>query len=304
LRRLKSENLEDFWYDNAKKSEPEKGKYVRSAKNTPLGYILRRIDQQLLGANDQLLPPFIYGGLKGKSHLDAAGSLIGTKRQRTLLKIDMKTFFEQIKRERVFYFWHSKCKCSKEVANFLADLCCVPAGAQGSGSANKVLTRGFATSVRLATWCSLNFLVAAHNEAQGRLRKHDPRDSVFVDDIGVTASRVTESQMDSLYDAIDTLATTVDPNNPLILNHKKKRVIPYTKRPQHLGAELRKTKLAPGTKLIATKNRTKDQLDEAPDKSTRIVLMRKKKGVRSNLNQIHRVNLKLKSGNSMSLVAK
>ncbi len=78
-------NFDKYWKDAPEPlSEPKKGKYVRNAKRTPLGKLLRLIDTQILKIHDATLPPFIFGGVSNQDHVRAARNLIGKKKYRTL----------------------------------------------------------------------------------------------------------------------------------------------------------------------------------------------------------------------------
>ena len=148
-------NFDSYWYDS-KNSKPEEQKFVRSATKSPaLKKLLKLISEKILKPYDVLVPEFMFGGLSGKNNIQATRYLLGEQRDRTLLKLDVKTFFEQVKQERVFYFFYKKCQCTVEASRILASLCCVPRGKKGSGSNEKILARGFATSSRLSMWCNL-----------------------------------------------------------------------------------------------------------------------------------------------------
>lgn len=163
-------NYDKYWRDVKSFSEPEKDKYVRSAKGTSLGRILSLIDKKILAPSDKLIPEFISGGVSSKSHVQAAYYLLGKRRKRTKLGLDITRFFEQNGRERVFAFFYVKCKCSKKAANILANLCCVPMGAKNSGEAKKILARGFPTSTRLALWCNLDLFLRIYWKAKQLLK--------------------------------------------------------------------------------------------------------------------------------------
>ena len=200
---------DDYWHDYDEMCEPEKGKYTRSAyKQKPLYRLLRIIDKGLLAPYDKNLPCHIYGGRREISSLDAASSLINHFRKRWLLKLDLKRFFEQISRERVFKFFYHKCGCKLEFANYVADLCCVPEGPKGSGSLKLCIARGFAPSTRLAVWTNLDFFMQLRRLVfkSFEIRKHDPRLMVFIDDIGITVSNTDQKSLEELRDGIIKLA--------------------------------------------------------------------------------------------------
>src|SRR3989339_833028 len=41
-------HFNEYWKDNKKYSNPAKGKYVRNAKGTPLGLLLKKINERIL----------------------------------------------------------------------------------------------------------------------------------------------------------------------------------------------------------------------------------------------------------------
>jgi len=242
-----SANFDNYWKDS-KKSEPRKRKYVRTAAGKPLNTLLKAIDKKLLQPYDKHLPDFIFGGVKGKSHISAAHHLIGKKNQRTLVKMDITRFFEQIGRDRVFYFFYKKCGCSVRASNLLADICCVPIGKKGSNNAKKTIARGFPTSSRLAVWTNLDTFLRLKWEAEKLLRGHDFRLVIFVDDIGITASRVSEQKLDNVRKKLQKILLKNDENQPLPVNRKKTKIIPFIKGAEHLGVLLGRSKITIGSK--------------------------------------------------------
>jgi len=248
-------HFDEYWKDSKKSLEAEK-KYIRSALGTPLGILLGKINVMVLAPHDKLLPNFIFGGISGLDHVQAAASLIGQKRKRTLLKADIKRFFEQVKHDRVVSLFRNKCRCSLKGAKLLADLCCIPLGPKGSGSDDKSIARGFATSSRLAVWCNLEIFLKLDRLIKKRLKGHDPRLMIFVDDIGITASRVTDEKMEELYTEICELLKSGN----LPLNEKKKKIISHEKGMEILGSRLEKRKLSIGGKTRAKKDDIKNKL--------------------------------------------
>lgn len=238
-------NFNSYWYDS-KHSEPDKNKFVRSAIGTPLGQLLGLIDAKILAPNDRLVPEFIFGGLSGKNHIQAAYYLLGKKR--TLLKLDIKGFFELIKKERVFYFFYKKCGCSKQASTLLSNLCCVPSGPKGSKSEIEILARGFATSPRLALWSNMDLFIRLNWEAKKMLRGHDPKIAIFVDDIGVAASGIDENTMEVFSKKIEDVLFNFDKNQQLPINPKKKEIVSYKKNIEHLGLRLGRRKVTMGKK--------------------------------------------------------
>ncbi|MDP3779381.1 MAG: reverse transcriptase domain-containing protein [bacterium] len=261
------ENFDRYWRDNKKQSKPEKGKYVRSAKKTPLGRLLDNINKTVLAPHDKMLPNFIFGGVKRLNHAKAVKHLLGNKRKRTILKLDITRFFEQISEERVYHFFRDKCECSEKAAKSLASFCCVPVGPKGSTDAHKTIARGFATSSRLAVWCNLDMFTKLDQLVKKHLKGRYPRVAIYVDDIGITASRVLKTEMEELYSKIEQLLLMADKNQILPLNNDKMDIISHEENPEHLGLRMYRNRLAIGattkSKIDGIKNKLKRNLTSA-----------------------------------------
>jgi hypothetical protein len=272
-------NFEHYWKDNIKESKPDKEKWVRSAKRTPLGRLLDNINKIVLAPHDALLPDFIFGGVTGMNHAKAVQHLLGTKRRRTLLKLDITRFFEQISEERVYHFFRDKCECSDRAARLLASLCCVPAGPKGSGEQRKTLARGFATSSRLAVWCNLDTFLKLDWLVKKRLKGRDTRIAIYVDDIGITASRISKAEMEALYQEARELLMFADKNQPLPLNDDKKGIISHEENPEHLGLTMHRNRLSVCAKTKSKLIKAKRKMSEKLSPEDRTKLKEKRKGL-------------------------
>ncbi len=255
-------NHDKYWHDLEIASEPDKNKYVRNAKGTPLGKLLSLINRKVLAPHDSLIPHFIFGGVSNKDHVKAAYYLLGKQRKRTKLSLDISKFFEQNKRERVFYFFNKKCECSVRASNILADLCCVPIGPKNdSKGKQKVLARGFATSTRLAIWCNLDLFLRIYWKANKVLKNKDTKIAIFVDDIGISATKTKKETMDLLAQDIEKIFKSFDTNQALPLNIEKKDIKSYLDgNMEHLGLRLGRNKLSMGKKTITRINELKQRL--------------------------------------------
>jgi len=262
-------NFARYWNDNEYRSEPGKEKYVRSAKRTPLGRLLDNINKAVLAPHDKMLPNFVFGGVKNMNHAKAAKYLLGRKRKRTSLKLDITRFFEQISDERVYHFFRDKCACSKKAAVLLASFCCVPEGPKGSSSERKTIARGFATSSRLVIWCNLDTFIKLDRLIKKRLKGNDPRIAIYVDDVGITASRVSKEKMKKLSLEVENLLLNTDRNQKLPINKKKTKISSHKEGIEHLGLRLYRNRLSIGAK-------TKSKMDRARGRSERKPLIRYK----------------------------
>jgi hypothetical protein len=263
------QNFDKYWKDAPEPlSEPHKGKYVRNAKWTPLGVLLELIDRRILQPSDSTLPSFIFGGVKGKDHVKAAKNLVGRKKYRTLLKSDLSRFYEHVPQERVVHFFMEKGQCSRGGARLLAKLCCVPKGAKGSNSDEMTIARGFATSSRLAVWCNLDFFLRLDWLVKRELRRHDPRLSIYVDDIGVTASKVTKDQMERLYGQIRDIFNPND-GHVLPLNEKKMKVKSYKEGMRILGTIIQRNGLHVSDKTSGKIQSLKEKISKSKTRKER-----------------------------------
>lgn len=248
-------NFDKYWRNVNKMSEPEKNKFVRSCKNTPLEKILNLINKKVLAPYDHLITEFIFGGVSGRSHVGAVVYLLGNKRKRSKLSLDIKRFFEQNSRERIFHFFNKKCECSIKVSNLLADLCCVPFGDKGSVG-SETLARGFATSSRLALWCNMDLFMRVYWKTKKILKNKDARIAIFVDDIGITASRVDRKDLELLYDEIANIFSKHSSSHNLSIHDKDSKKTDFKNHAEsgieHLGLAIGKNKVSVGKK---TKNK-------------------------------------------------
>lgn len=218
-------NKDKYWSDNPEESKPNDNKWVRSASRTPLGKLQKRINQKVLAPHDSELPVFIYGGIGKKGIKNAAIALQGKKNKRTLLKLDMSHFFEHISYKDVEKILVRHCGCGKDVAQIIAEIACVQSGKKSPDNTNeKVLARGFSTSSRLAVWCNLSLFRDLFYCMTKRLKGHDPRIAVYMDDIGITASRIDPAVLSSLHKDI---VTIIENTSKLEVNKNKTKIIDY-----------------------------------------------------------------------------
>lgn len=254
------ENFDTYWHDHPTRSEPDNKKWVRDASRSDLGRLLKLIDSKILKPYDKLLPDYIFGGVSGKNHKAAAQQLLGRKRSRIMLKLDITKFFEQNRYDRVYHFFLSKSECSRKGAKLIADFCCVPYGPKDRPYSYKTIARGFPTSPRLAVWCNLDTFIKIERLVKEELRGKDPRIAIYVDDIGITASKATKEDLMLLYPKVKAILDA-DKNQKLPLNDSKTKIINHSgdtfdingefiaKRGfEILGLQMNRNKLTLGTK--------------------------------------------------------
>jgi len=255
-----TKNFDLYWKDHKKLSKPLEEKWVRDASFTRLGTLLKMVNQKVLAPYDHMVPNFVFGGLSKRSHKMAVAHLLGVKRGRVLLKLDIRRFYEQISKERVEHFFATRADCGKVGARMFANLACVQFGAKDQPQPHATIARGFSTSSRLAVWCNLDTFMRLEWLIQKELKGKDPRIAIYVDDIGITASRVSKEEMMALYPKIKKILER-DKNQPLPLNDKKTKIIFHAgdtysiegkyegKRGfEHLGIQMNRNDLTLGTK--------------------------------------------------------
>lgn len=255
-------NFDQLWEDHPTESKPKKLKWVRDASRTQLGVLLKAIDLNLLKPNDHLLPDFIFGGVNGLDHKAALKSLLGVRRKRIILKMDITRFYEQIKEDRVFslFYNHKMFGCSKEVSQLIASLCCVPHGAKDNPDGYKTIARGFPTSSRLSVWCNLEVFLKIERLVKKELKDKDPRIAIYVDDIGITASKASVEEMVALYKKIKIILEE-GKHQKLPLNDSKTKIVLHSGDTynakgeyegkwafEHLGGQMNRNSVVPGSK--------------------------------------------------------
>lgn len=272
-------HFNEYWKDNVHESEPKKEKYVRSAWGTPLGRLLKCINSRVLAPHDVLVPGFIFGGIGGANHISAVNYLRGNKHKRSLLKIDISRFFEQISDERVYSFFHQKCGCGESGAKLLAQLATVPAGPKGSNTMRRTIARGFATSSRLALWCNLDTFMKVYWVVCRELRGKDPRIAVYVDDIGITASGVSKDKLERLRDKIYNILESHDANQSLPVNRAKTKIRSHEEGLEHLGISIARKQLGIGAKTLSKKMKLHYALTRTADVVERQKLLQRRRSI-------------------------
>jgi hypothetical protein len=172
--------------------------------------------------------------------------------------------------------------CSARASKILAGVCCVPYGPKGSKSLFRTIGRGFATSSRLAIWCNLDIFIHLNYLVQKKLKGCDPRFAIYVDDIGITASRVSKETMDQLAIDVEELLLNYDPSQQLPLNKKKTEVKLYNeKKFNHLGLTLGRKSVSIGGKTRSKMDKLKNELKRDLSQKEKLHLRRVRKALAS-----------------------
>ncbi|MFA5131619.1 MAG: hypothetical protein WC467_04370 [Patescibacteria group bacterium] len=256
-------NYDKYWRDNIKASDFKNEKYVRTSYGNPLGKLLNLINKKVLAPTDKILPDFIFGGVSKKNHIQASLSLLGGHRKRIKLGADIRRFFEQNDSKRIEILLNNKCGCSKKASKLIANLCCVSVGQKNSNSKRKTIARGFATSTRLATLCNLDLFLRVSWAVKKMLKGHNPRLTIYVDDIGISAYNVSEDLMNEVYDKIESILKNYDTNHSLLLNDKKNISSYTTGNVEHLGLKLCRNKVIAGANTLRKRSFVKEKLKDS-----------------------------------------
>ena len=102
-----------------------------------------------------------------------------------------------------------------------------------------------------------------------RLKGNDPRVAIYVDDIGITASRVSKEEMGKLSLEVESLLLNTDRNQKLPINKRKTKISSHEEGIEHLGLRLYRNRLSIGAK-------TKSKIDRIRNRSERKPLIRYK----------------------------
>lgn len=237
------------WSDHPTESNPEKQKYVRSIRpGSNLNIANRRLDAAMRGALDKKVPQIFYGSVSEKSHIQAA-RILCNGRNSTIISLDVTRFFESISQDRVARFFY-KAGCSREIAQMLAKLACVPLGPKDKPEPNYALARGFPTSPRLSLWATFEIFVKLNRVFQKKFAHLSPKIVVFVDDIGISVKGANEADIE----AVKKLAFRIiggDKRGVNLVVHKrppKLKVRHISRTAEHLGLVIGKKSLSPGFK--------------------------------------------------------
>lgn len=233
------------------------------------------------------------GACLKKNHIQAANSVLGIKRKRVYLGLDITRFFEQVSEGRIFNFFYRKCGCSFQMSKLFAGICCVPLGPKNSGHSDKFLARGFATSPRLSIWCNLNIFMKINYKIKHLLLKNDLRLAIYIDDICISASRIDKKQMEEISLIVEDILSNFDPNQKLLINTAKKKIKSYTENFEHLGLRLGRNKLSIGGEVRSRRDKIRNALKSKKASMERNKLLDKNRAYSRYVRQVKVNNKKI-----------
>lgn len=132
--------------------------------HTRIASLLCRIEQ----------PYYVHSGIKGRSYLSNARMHVGSH---PVLVTDLKSFFQNTKKQSAFYFFYNVLECSPDVAEILSNLC----------TCDNHIPTGSRISMPLAFWS--NALMFKKLAALSELNNITM--TVFVDDLTFSGHKVT-----------------------------------------------------------------------------------------------------------------
>lgn len=144
--------------------------------------------------NRLITPNYLHSGKRGCSYVTNAEEHVGA---RSIFKIDVSRFFENVLWKDVFAFFRHALKCSPDVSALLANLCTVERRERPENDPRKRdrhLPTGSPISQCLAYWCFAKMFDSIAGLAHARNLKL----TVYVDDItlsGLKVSRTTQVQV-------------------------------------------------------------------------------------------------------------
>lgn len=166
-----------------KREVPKKDGTVRVVHNPHylVRKIQRRINKRIFSDSDVISwPDHIFGSIPNDDFSDSAAAdkdYVNCARQhcgaKSILTLDIRDFFDNVHREKVFDIFSGFLKYSKEVSSVLADICC-----KGDSIAQGALTSSY-----IATLC----LYDKEGDLVKRLRYKNLVYTRFVDDITISS---------------------------------------------------------------------------------------------------------------------
>lgn len=200
----------DDRYTEPKHIAPKKNGQIRKIYNPcqKIREIQKEIKNKILRSNHIITwPDYVYGVAKkekGKKPKDFVASAAAHCESKTLLKIDIKDFFDNISEELVYNVFSNLYKYPKEISTILSDICCH----------NGHLPQGAVTSSHLAT---LIFFDLEPNLVR-KLNYKGLVYSRYIDDITIS-SKIQNYDMRYAYACIDPAASA----QVRLLKHKPQR---------------------------------------------------------------------------------
>lgn len=133
------------------------------------------------------IPDWVHGGIKGRS-IQTNASV--HKNSKAFLKLDLKSFFDNCSRERIYQYFHSELKMSKDTAEIMTDL---------TTYENKLVT-GSPTSTYLSFLAYENMFTRINKLIVSR----DMLMTLYIDDITISGYRRIKN-LPSLTSRIDNI---------------------------------------------------------------------------------------------------
>jgi hypothetical protein len=185
------------WVDN--------GRPVQEARRR-----LRAIHRRIATLLRRIAPPdYRHSGVKGRSFLSNARMHLHDE---PMLQFDLRRFYPSTTFKHVFDVFFHRFACSADVADLLAQLCCV--------NRSHLPTGGVHSEV-LAFYCHKPTFDAIELRAQSR----NGRMSLYVDDGGITAPNISLTDLEWIRSLLARRGLTLHPGKSFVTRKTESRTI-------------------------------------------------------------------------------
>jgi retron-type reverse transcriptase len=210
-------------------------------------------------------PDYLFCPVKGRSYVDNAAQHLGHRVVRTL---DVKKYFPNTTRDRVYRFFSQVMKCSPDVAEFLADIATYK-GHLPTGSPLSPIMAFYAHS---ALWDQVDKIA----------KRNDATNSLYIDDLTISGARVSKRTMWDIKKVIFSSG----------LRYHKEKVF-RDRTAEVTGVILRGDRLSVPNRQMLKKHRAERAILVAKTQNEKQLIAAQLKGLRGQINQITTLNSRL-----------
>ncbi len=200
----------------------KKSRLIEPTYNKKLKYLQKVIHAYLLELD---YDENIFGGVKNKSYLENGKYHLNGK---YVVALDIKKFFPNVSREKIYRFYNEKLKCSKDVSEILSDICSINLEYMNCKNVYEYLKdNGIKNVKHLPTGAAFSSILAylsnidMFDEISELCTKNNCRVSYYVDDIVVSS----ESRIKRKF--INKIDYIIRSNGYSLQLEKLKRYYPY-----------------------------------------------------------------------------
>ena len=118
------------------------------------------------------------------------------------------------------------------------------------------------------------------------LRSHDPRAMSFVDDIGISASKVSDEKMNEVEKIVRDVLLNFDKNQPLPVNPKKTQIKKFGHGAKILGTIQNTKNISISSETRGKIFKVKNDLRQVNSREERVLLLRRRRGLLQHKKQV------------------